>query len=135
MPGWLNDRCSPAAAIKGEALLPRTAGTKASYPSELDIPTILVLSQLDFGHPATSASLPSVSFLAKQAVPPSSTTMSRRSPEVDQKKNSSQADTHDSVLGKVRVISLDAGRDVSLYRRQSLSAISCACAHSSPASS
>jgi hypothetical protein len=54
---------------------------------------------------------------------------------VDQKKNSSQAATHDSVFGRARVVSLDVDRDVSLYRRRIMSAISCACAHSSPASS
>jgi hypothetical protein len=56
------------------------------------------------------------------------------SSEVD-RKDSSQASTHDSVSGRVRVFSLDVDRDVSLYHRRNMSAISYACAHSSPASS
>jgi hypothetical protein len=54
---------------------------------------------------------------------------------VDREKNSSQDATHDSVLGRARVISLDIVRDVPLYRRRIMSAISCACAHSSSTSS
>jgi hypothetical protein len=54
--------------------LPKTADTKASYPSELGITTALVLPPASLGHPATSPSLPSVPFLAEQAVPPSSST-------------------------------------------------------------
>jgi hypothetical protein len=46
-----------------------------------------------------------------------------------------QAVTHDSVFGRVRVVSLDIVRDVPLYRRRIMSAISCLCAHSSSASS
>jgi hypothetical protein len=132
--GWLNDRCSSTTVIKGNPL-PRTADAKAPFPSKLDITSALVLPPSSLGHFATRASLPSIPFLAKQAVPPSSSTTSRRSSEVYRKKNSSQATTHDSVFGRVRVVSLDLDRDVSLYRRQNLSAISCACAHSSPASS
>jgi hypothetical protein len=132
IPGWLNDRYNAAAVIKGNPL-PRTAEAKAPFPSELDIATALVLPPDSLGH-CTSPSLPSVPFLTKQVVlrlrPPS-----RRSSEVDRKKNSSQAATHDSVFGRVWVFLLDVGRDVSLYRRRNLSAISCACAHSSPASS
>jgi hypothetical protein len=54
---------------------------------------------------------------------------------VDWKKDSSQATTHDSVFGEARVVSLDIDRDVSLYRRRTMPANSCACANSSPASS
>jgi hypothetical protein len=54
---------------------------------------------------------------------------------IDRKKKSIQAATHDSVSGRARVVSLDIVRDVSLYHRRIMSAISCACAHSSPASS
>jgi hypothetical protein len=54
---------------------------------------------------------------------------------VDREKNSSQDATHDSVLGRRRVVSLDIVRDVPLYRRRIMSAISCACAHSSFTSS
>jgi hypothetical protein len=54
---------------------------------------------------------------------------------VDRKKNSSQADAHDSALGRDQNASLDVDRDVSLYCGWIMSAISCACAHSSPASS
>jgi hypothetical protein len=90
--------------------------------------------QLDFGHPATRASLPSIPFLAKQAVLPSSSTTSRRSSEVD-RKDSSQASTHDSVSGRVRVFSLNVDRDVSLYHRRNLSDITYSCAPSSAASS
>jgi hypothetical protein len=104
IPGRVNDRCNPATAIKGEALLPRTAGTKASYLSKLGITTSLVVPPASLGHPATSPSIPSVPSLAKQAVHPSSTATSRRSSEVDRRKDSSQANTHDSVLGIVRVI-------------------------------
>jgi hypothetical protein len=134
IPGWLNDRCSSVAVIKGNPL-PRTADAEAAFLSKLDITTALVLSPASLGHFATRASLPSIPFLAKQAVPLSSSTTSRRSSEVDRKKNSSQAATHESVFGRVRVVSLDVDRDVSLYRRRNLSAISGACAHSSPASS
>jgi hypothetical protein len=134
MPGWLNDRCSPAAAIK-RSPLPRIADSKASYPSEPDTTTVFVLPPASLGHPATSSSLPAVPPLAEQVVPLSSSTTSRRSSEVDRKQGSSQVDTHDSVFGRVRVISLDDDRDVSLYRRRNLSVISCPCAHSSPSSS
>jgi hypothetical protein len=134
IPGWLYDRCSPAAAIRGKSL-PRTADVKAPRPSELGITTALVLPLASLGHTATRAPLPSVPFLAEQAVPSSSSTTSRRSSEVDRKKNSSQAATHDSVFGRVRVFLLDLDRDVSLYHRQNLSAISCSCAPSSAASS
>jgi hypothetical protein len=44
---------------------------KASCPSELGSPTAFALPPASLGHPATRASLPSASFLAKQAVPPS----------------------------------------------------------------
>jgi hypothetical protein len=115
------------AAIKGKPCCPE--------PPQLDITTALLLPPASLGHPATSPSLPSVSFLTEPAAPPSSSTMSRRSSEVGRKKDSSRADTHDSVLGRVRVASLDAGRDVSLYRRRNMSAISCSCAHSTPVSS
>jgi hypothetical protein len=133
IPGWLNDRYSPTAVIKGNPL-PRTADAKAPFPSELDITTALVLPAASLGQFATRASLPSIPFLAKQVVPPSSSTTSRRRSEVDWKKNPSQAATHDSVFGRVRVCSLDVDRDVSLHRRRNLSAFGCACAHSSPAS-
>jgi hypothetical protein len=56
-------------------------------------------------------------------------------PRVGRTKDSSHADTHDPVLVRVRVVLLDAGRDVSLSRRWNLSAITCSCAHSSPAPS
>jgi hypothetical protein len=71
-PDWFKWPLQPHRGHKKGSPLPRTADTKASYPSELGIPITLVLSQLDFGHPATRASLPSISFLAAQAVPPSS---------------------------------------------------------------
>jgi hypothetical protein len=54
---------------------------------------------------------------------------------VDRKQKWSQAATHDSVFGRARVVSLDINRDVSLYRRRIVSAIGCACAHSSSSSS
>jgi hypothetical protein len=107
----------------------------ASYPSELDITIALVPLQLVSSHPATNPSLPAVLFLAEQVVSSSSSTTSRGSSEVGRRRDSSHAGTHDSVLGRVRVAPLDAGVDVSLYRRRNLSAISYSCAHSSPASS
>jgi hypothetical protein len=45
---------------------------ESSFPSKLDITTTLVLPPASLGHTATRASLPSVSFLAEQAVLPSS---------------------------------------------------------------
>jgi hypothetical protein len=54
---------------------------------------------------------------------------------VDRKQKSIQAATHDSVFGRARVVSLDIVRDIPLYRRRTMFANSCACAHSSPASS
>jgi hypothetical protein len=53
----------------------------------------------------------------------------------DRKQKSIQAATHVSVFGRARVVSLDIVRDVPLYHRRIMSAISCACAHSSSASS
>jgi hypothetical protein len=73
IPGWLNDRYSPAVVIKGNPL-PRTADAKAPFPSELGSITVLVLLPASFGYTATRAPLPSISFLAKQAVLPSSST-------------------------------------------------------------
>jgi hypothetical protein len=105
IPGWLNDRYSPAAVIKGNPL-PRTADAKAPFPSELDIITVLVLLPASLGYTATRP---------KEEFKPSCHPW--------------------PVFGRARVISLDVNRDVSLYRRRNMSAISCACAHSSPASS
>jgi hypothetical protein len=53
---------------------------------------------------------------------------------VNRKKNSSQTATHDSFV-RARFVSLDIDRNVSLYHRRTMSANSCACAHSSTASS
>jgi hypothetical protein len=50
----------PHSSHKKGSPFSRTAYAKAPCPSELGIPTTLVLSQLDFGHLATRASLPSV---------------------------------------------------------------------------
>jgi hypothetical protein len=54
---------------------------------------------------------------------------------VNRKQKSIQDATHDSVFGRARVISLDIVRNVPLYHRRTMSANSCACAHSSSASS
>jgi hypothetical protein len=51
-PGQLDDRAVHC-GHKREALLPRTADTKASYPSELGITTALVLPLASLDHPAT----------------------------------------------------------------------------------
>jgi hypothetical protein len=133
IPGWINDRYSPAAVIKGNPL-PRTTDAKPPFPSELGIITIFVLLPASLGYTATRVSLPSTSFFPSKL-------FSVFVPDVeeklraDRKKNSSQAATHDSIFGRVRVVSLDVNRDVSLYRRRIMSAISRACAHSSSASS
>jgi hypothetical protein len=78
--GWLKDRCSPAAVIKRNPL-PKTTDAEAPIPSELGITTALVLPLASLGHISTSPSLPSIPFLAKQAVLPSSSPTSRRSSE------------------------------------------------------
>jgi hypothetical protein len=59
-PTGSTDRYSPAAVIKWN-LLPRTADTKAPFPSELGIITVLVLLPATLGYTATKASLPSTS--------------------------------------------------------------------------
>jgi hypothetical protein len=59
-PTGSTDRYSPAAVIKWN-LLPRTADTKAPFPSELGIITVLVLLPASLGYTATKASLPSTS--------------------------------------------------------------------------
>jgi hypothetical protein len=125
IPGWSNDRCSPATVIKREPL----AQNRLSSTS----PPLLFFLRL------TLATLP-LAHLSHQFHSLPSELPSVFVPDVEKKlrvdrKNSSQAATHDLVFGRVRVISLDVDRDVSLYRRRNLSAISCACAHSSPASS
>jgi hypothetical protein len=83
-PAGSADRCRPAAAIKGKPL---------PEPPQLGNTNALVLPPASLGHPATRASLPSVPFLAEQAVAPSSSTSSSRSSKVDRKQDSSQADT------------------------------------------
>jgi hypothetical protein len=88
-----------------------------------------------FWSPCPYPSLPAVPFLAEQDVSSSSSTTSRRSLEVGRKRDSSQVNTHDSILGRARVASLGAGVDLPLYRRRNLSTISCSRAHSSTASS
>jgi hypothetical protein len=132
-PARSTDRYSPAAVIKGNPL-PRTADVKAPFSSELGIITVLVLLLAGLGYTSTKASLPSISFFPSKLffvfVPDDEKKL-----RVDRKKNSSQATIHDSVFGRTRVVSLDVNRDVSLYRRRIMSAISCACAHSLSASS
>jgi hypothetical protein len=132
-PAGSTNRYSPAAVIKWNPL-PITADAKAPFPSELGIITVLVLLPASLGYTATRASLPSTSFFPSKPFSVIVPDIEKKL-RVDRKKNSSQATTHDSVFGRVRVVSLDVDRDVSLYRMQDLPAISCACAHSSPASS
>jgi hypothetical protein len=60
-PTGSTDRYSPAVVIKWN-LLPGTTNTKAPFPSELGIITVLVLLPASLGHFATSASSPSNSF-------------------------------------------------------------------------
>jgi hypothetical protein len=132
-PAGSTDRYSPAAVIKGNPL-PRTADAKAPFPSELGIITVLVHLPASLGYTATRASLPSISFFPSKLFSVFIPDVEEKI-RVDRKKNSSQAATHDSVFGRARVVSLDVNRDVSMYRRRIMSAISCACAHSSLASS
>jgi hypothetical protein len=124
----------PRSGLKGEALYPEPLMRKLHVrPSSASSPFLfflqLALATLPLAHlPRIFCSSPSkLSSVFVHDV--------RRSSEVDQQKNSSQAATHDSVFGRVRVFSLDLDRDVSLYHRQNLSAISCSCAPSSAASS
>jgi hypothetical protein len=119
-PTGSTDRYSPAAVIKWNRLT-GTTDTKAHFPSKFGSITILVLL------PPTS--IPS-SKLFFHVVPDVAKKF-----RADWKQKSIQAATHDSVFGRARVVSLDIVRDVPLYRRRIMSAISCACAHSSPASS
>jgi hypothetical protein len=132
-PTGSTDRYSPAAVIKWN-LLPRTADTKAPFPFELDIITILVLLPASLGYTATKASLPSTS-IPRASCSPVFVPDVEVKLRVDRKKKSSQAATHDSVFGRSRVVSLDVNRYVSQYRRRIVSAIGCACAHSSSSSS
>jgi hypothetical protein len=126
IPGWLKDRCSPTAALKGEAL---AQNRLSSTP-----PPLLFFLQLAL------ATLPLVRLSHQfHSLPSKLSSVFVRDVEkklgVDRKKSSSQAATHDPVFGRVRVFLLDIDRDVPLYRRRNLSAIGCACAHSSPVSS
>jgi hypothetical protein len=76
-PAGSTDRYIPVAVIKWNPL-PGTADAKAPFPSELGIITVLVLPPASL---ATIASLPSIPFLAEQAVPLSSSPTSRRCSE------------------------------------------------------
>jgi hypothetical protein len=107
---------------------------KAPFPSELSVITVFVLLLASLGHFATGASLPSISFIPSKLFSVFVSNNEKKL-EVNRRKNSDQAATHDSVFGRARVVSLDVDRDVSLYLRQTMSANSCAYAHSSPASS
>jgi hypothetical protein len=108
------------------------ASTKPPILPSSTSPSLLFSLRLVLGQPVTSPSLLSSPIPAKQVVPPSSSTTSRRSSEVGREKNSSHTATHDSVLGGVRAASLNAGRDVSLHHKWNLSAFSFSCTHSSP---
>jgi hypothetical protein len=132
-PTGSTDRYQPAATIKGNPL-PRAADAKAPFPSKLGIITILVLLL------ASLATLP-LEHLSQLLHSFSSKLFSviisdvKEKLRVDRKQKSIQAATHDPVFGRARVVSLDIVRDVPLYRGRIMSAISCACAHSSSASS
>jgi hypothetical protein len=93
------------------------SGALYPKPPQLNIITLLVLPPARLGHIATSPSLPSIPFLAEQAVPACALSIEKKL-RVDRKKNSSQHATHYSAFGRVRVVSLDVDRDVSLYRRR-----------------
>jgi hypothetical protein len=64
-PTGSTDRYSPAAVIKWN-LLPGTTDTKALFPSELGVITVLVLLPASLDHLATGASLPSISFFTSK---------------------------------------------------------------------
>jgi hypothetical protein len=132
-PTGSTDRYSPAAVIKWN-LLPRTADTKAPFPSELSIITVLVLLPASPDYTATKASLPPTSFLPEQTILRLHSDVKEKL-GVNRKQKSIQTTIHDSVFGRVRIVSLDVVRNVSLYRMRTMSANSCACAHSSSASS
>jgi hypothetical protein len=61
----LTDRYSPVAVIKWN-LLPGTADTKAPFPSELGIITVLVLLPASLGYTTTKASFPPTSILSSK---------------------------------------------------------------------
>jgi hypothetical protein len=132
-PTGSTDRYSPAAVIKWNSLT-GTVDTKAHFPSKLGSITVLVLLLASLGYkplkhlfhllqsPRASCSSVFVLDVEKKL-------------KADRKQKSIQAATHDSVFRRARVVSLDIVRDVPLYRWRVMFAISCACAHSSPASS
>jgi hypothetical protein len=119
-PPGSTDRYSLASIIKWNRLT-GTADTEAHFPSKLGSITVLFFFHL-LQSPQASCSPVFVPDVEKKL-------------RADRKQKSIQAATHDSAFRRARVVSLDVDRDVSLYRRRTMSANSCSCAHSSPASS